>query len=137
MRVVCAGCQKTIAHVCPFCSAELEMEVIDGRTWYRCHETMTTIYFDPDNMKTRNALCDTCQVNGFNARQETRRLSFEDQQTIAALDGAGNRGTVHGAPEGSPHSTSSSGPNPTQRRTKANDTGKHRRPSRQAPHALD
>ena len=92
MRLVCAGCQKTLGHVCPFCSAKLEMEVIDGRTWYRCHETMTTIYFDPDNMKTRNALCDTCQVNGFNAREENLRLSFEDQQTIAALDGAGNRG---------------------------------------------
>ena len=91
MRVECAGCKQILGHVCPFCSAQLQRVTIDGRTWYRCQEMLATIYFDPDEMRTRNALCDTCQVNGFNARQESRQLRFEDQQTIPALDGYGNR----------------------------------------------
>ena len=97
MKIICAWCGQLLGYKCPFCGVPLEKVILDRRVWYRCTEPMTQIYFNPDTMKETHEICGACAQLTDDARREARQnrheqLSLDDQQTIAALDGAGNRG---------------------------------------------
>ena len=58
---------------------------IHGFRWFKCEEALTTIYFDPDNMKKTHTICDKCAIKQHINTTLAHKLHVLETEDLEAL----------------------------------------------------